>query len=83
MVGAATLATISAADRAALARVATPRPRDCGSDRICAAAITRPAVRAVPTIVGRTAQIVRRAASGQPAHPARPLALWPARPAVC
>jgi len=69
MVGAATVITLSPADRAAMRRVLPSLVRATAVlTRILRRnRATRPAVRAVPTIVRRTAQTLqRRAASGRP-----------------
>jgi|GEM_PF-1101248 len=69
MAGAATVITLSPADRAALRNVMTSMVRGSAVlTRILRRnRATRPAVRAVPTIVRRTAQTLqRRAASGRP-----------------
>src|SRR6266511_4904879 len=69
MAGAATVAMMSAADRAALRRVLPHLVRGTAilTRILRRRRITRPAVRAVPTIVRRTAtSLARRAAAGQP-----------------
>jgi hypothetical protein len=69
MAGAATLLTISAADRRALRRVLPHLVRGTAvlTRILRRRGITRPAVRAVPTIVRRTARtLAQRAQSGQP-----------------
>lgn len=69
MVGAAVMTVLSAADRAALQRVLPHMVRGTAilTRILRRRRITRPAVRAVPTIVRRTAQTLRqRAVAGQP-----------------
>jgi len=69
MVGAATVATISMADRAALRRILPHLVRGTAilTRILRRRAITRPAVRAVPTIVRRTVHtLARRAQAGRP-----------------
>jgi hypothetical protein len=69
MAGAATLAVISPRDRAALRRILPHLVRGSAilTRILRRRRITRPAVRAVPTIVRRTSRtLVRRAAAGQP-----------------
>jgi hypothetical protein len=69
MAGAATVAVISARDRAALRRVLPHLVRGAAilTRILRRRRVTRPAVRAVPTIVrGTTRTLVRRAAAGQP-----------------
>jgi hypothetical protein len=69
MTGAATLASIPTADRAALQRVLPHMVRGTAilTRILRRRRITRPAVRTVPTIVRRSARtLARRAASGQP-----------------
>jgi len=69
MVGAATVSTISAADRAALRGILPHLVRGTAilTRILRRRRITRPAVRAVPTIARRTASVLaRRAAAGQP-----------------
>ncbi|MFN8453546.1 MAG: hypothetical protein U0401_02565 [Anaerolineae bacterium] len=69
MAGAATTAVLSRADRAALRRILPHLVRGTAilTRLLRRRGITRPAVRAVPTIVRRTAQtLTRRAAAGRP-----------------
>src|SRR5262249_19196862 len=69
MAGAAAVTIISAADRAALRRILPHLVRGTAilTRILRSRRITRPAVRAVPTIVRRTARtLTQRAASGQP-----------------
>jgi hypothetical protein len=69
MVGAAAVTSISAADRAALRRVLPSMVRGTAvlTRILRRRGVTRPAVRAVPTIMRRASrQLVRRAAAGQP-----------------
>ncbi|HEX8863119.1 MAG TPA: hypothetical protein VGC06_29295 [Actinomycetes bacterium] len=69
MMGAATVAVISARDRAALRRILPHLVRGTAilTRILRRRRITRPAVRAVPTIVRRTTRtLARRAAAGQP-----------------
>lgn len=69
MIGAATMATISPADRAALLGVIPHLNRGVAilTRILRRRAITRPAVRVIPTIVQRTTQtLARRAQAGQP-----------------
>src|SRR5439155_2848280 len=69
MVGAAAIATISAADRAALRRILPHMIRGTAilTRILLRRGITRPAVRAVPTIVRSTARtLARGAAAGRP-----------------
>jgi hypothetical protein len=69
MIGAATIATLSPADRAALRRVLPHLVRGVAvlTRVLRRRRITRPAVRVVPAVVQRTTRIlVRRAAAGQP-----------------
>jgi hypothetical protein len=70
MIGAATVTALSAQDRAALRRLLPQLVRaTCVLTRILRRRrITRPAVRAVPLIVRRTARVLSsRAAAGRPA----------------
>jgi hypothetical protein len=69
MIGAATVATISAADRAALRRILPQLVRGTAilTRILRRRRVTRPVVTAVPAIVNRTAQtLVQRASAGQP-----------------
>jgi hypothetical protein len=69
MIGACTVATISPADRAALRRILPHLVRGSAilTRILRRRRITRPAVRAVPSIVRRTARtLANRAAAGQP-----------------
>jgi hypothetical protein len=69
MVGAATVTTLSARDRAILRRVLPHVVRGAAvlTRILRVRSITRPVVRAVPTVVRRTARVLaNRAASGQP-----------------
>jgi hypothetical protein len=69
MIGAATVTMLSAADRAALRRILPHLVRGTAilTRILRRRRITRPAVRAVPTVVRRTVQaLTQRAAAGQP-----------------
>lgn len=69
MAGAATIASLSPADRAALNRILPHLVRGAAilTRILRSRGVTRPAVRTVPTITRRTAQILtQRAAAGQP-----------------
>jgi hypothetical protein len=69
MIGAAAVATLSAADRRTLRRVLPHLVRGTAvlTRILRRRRVTRPAIRTVPTIIRRTARtLVRRAQSGQP-----------------